>query len=215
MIAFKSAAVFMLLALVPCLIARAGDSAGPPANAATTPSTGRDSSLAKDMHAPFGYRIGAGDVLQIVVWKEPDASVQSVVVRADGKISVPLVKEVEVLGMAPSEAEAMLTAKLSQFISGADVTVVPREIHSQKVYLLGGVKKEGPLILEASTTVLQAITEAGGLTDEAKPKRIYILRKQPEGREVRLPFNYNAVIKGEEMGQNIILLPGDVVVVPH
>jgi polysaccharide export outer membrane protein len=185
----------------------------PPTQAATKSSTG-ESIPVKDPRVPAGYRIGAGDVLQIVVWKEPDASVPSVVVRADGKISVPLVKEVDVLGMTPAEAETMLAAKLAQFIHGADVTVVPKEIHSQKVYLLGGVRKQGPLILAAPTTVLQAITEAGGLTDEAKPKKIYILRKE-NGQQVRYPFNYNAVIKGERMEQNIILHPEDIIVIPH
>jgi polysaccharide export outer membrane protein len=193
---------------------RGADSATPPPQAAAKPSTGGNSIPTKDARVPPGYRIGPGDVLQIAVWKEPDASVASVVVRADGKISVPLVKEVAVAGMTPAEAETMLAAKLSQFIHGADVTVVPKEIHSQKVYLLGGVKKEGPLILEAPTTVLQAITEAGGLTEEAKPKKIYVLRKE-NGQQVRFPFNYNAVIKGERMEQNIILRPEDLVVVPH
>jgi polysaccharide biosynthesis/export protein len=209
----KSVAVLLSLMAVPYVAVRGADSATPPTQAATKSSTG-ESIPVKDPRVPAGYRIGAGDVLQISVWKEPDASVASVVVRADGKISVPLIKEVEVLGMTLAEAEAMLAEKLGQFIHGADVTVVPKEIHSQKVYLLGGVKKQGPLMLEALTTVLQAITEAGGLTDEAKPKKIYILRKE-NGQEVRLPFNYNAVIKGERMEQNITLHPEDVIVIPH
>jgi len=161
-----------------------------------------------------GYRIGAGDVLQIVVWKEPDVSVPAVVVRPDGKISVPLVKEVAVLGMTLAEAESLLSSKLSQYIHGADVTVVPKEIHSKRVYLVGAVKKEGPVDLWEPMTVLQAITEAGGLTDYAKAKKIYILRKL-NGQEVKLPFNYQQVLKGEHMEQNIFLLPEDVLVVPH
>ena len=214
MMIFKPVAVLVSLMAVPYGAARGADSATPSTQATASSSNGGKSVAAQDPRVPAGYRIGAGDVLQIVVWKEPDASVPSVVVRADGKISVPLVKEVEVLGMTLAEAETMLAAKLGQFIHGADVTVVPKEIHSQKVYLLGGIKKEGPLMLASPTTVLQAITEAGGLTEEAKPKKIYILRKQ-NGQQVRLPFNYNAVIKGERMEQNIILLPEDVVVVPH
>ena len=178
------------------------------------PATKSAPPVIKGATVPEGYRIGAGDVLQIVVWKEPDASVPSVVVRADGKISVPLVKEVQVLGMTPAEVEAMLASKLAQFIHGADVTVVPKEIRSQKAYLLGAVKKEGSVTLQSATTVLEAITEAGGLTDYATPKKIYILRKE-NGRQVRLPFNYRAVIKGERMEQNIVLLPEDIVVVPH
>src|ERR1022692_1717464 len=210
---FKSVAALVSLMAVAYVTARGADPAMPPTQAATKSSTG-ESIPVKDPRVPAGYRIGAGDVLQIVVWKEPDASVPSVVVRAHGKISVPLVKEVDVLGMTPAEAETMLAAKLAQFIHGADVTVVPKEIHSQKIYLLGAVKKEGPVILRSSMTVLQAIMEAGGLTEYAKPNKIYILRNE-SGQTVRLRFNYNTVIKGERMEQNITLLPEDVVVVPH
>lgn len=162
---------------------------------------------------PFGYRIGAGDVLQIVVWKEPEASVQSVLVRADGKISVPLLKEIEVVGLQPSELEALLTDQFSKFIRSADVTVIPREVHSQKVYVIGGVKKEGPLPLLSGLTVLQAITECGGLTEYAKPRKIYILRSQA-GKQVRLPFDYEAVIEGLHAEQNIQVIPNDTIVVP-
>jgi len=211
---FKPFAALASLMALPCLAAQGAGPAASPTPPATKLATGANSIPSKDKQALAGYRIGAGDVLQIVVWKEPDASVPSVVVRADGKISVPLIKEVEVLGMSPAEVETMLAAKLSQFIHGADVTVVPKEIHSQKIYLLGAVKREGPVILQSSMTVLQAITEAGGLTEFAKPKKIYILRKA-NGQPVRLPFNYQAVIKGERMEQNITLLPEDIVVVPH
>lgn len=161
-----------------------------------------------------GYRIGAGDVLQIVVWKEPDASVPQVVVRADGKISVPLIKEVDVVGLTPAQLEKLLAEKLSKMINGPDVTVVPKEIHSLKVYLSGAVKKEGPVPLLTPMTVLQAINEAGGLTDYAKRKKIYILR-QENGKQMRLPFDYTAVIKGEQPAQNLMLLPNDMIVVPN
>jgi|SRR5579862_1260260 len=198
----KTLALLALLAALPLLAAQAAGSA---ADSNTIPLKNT---------APLGYRIGAGDVLQIVVWKEPDVSVAAVVVRADGKISVPLLKEVEVQGMTLAEVETMLSAKLDQFIHHADVTVVPKEIHSQKIYMLGAIVRQGPMVLQASTTVLQAITEAGGLTEFAKSKKIYVLRKE-NGSEVRLPFNYEAVIKGQHMEQNITLMPEDVVVVPH
>jgi len=214
MMTFKPFAALVSLMALPYLAVRGADSPLLPTGAAAKSTDDRNAIPSRDPRALAGYRIGAGDVLQIVVWKEPDASVQSVVVRADGKISVPLVKEVEVLGMSPAEVETMLAAKLSQFIHGADVTVVPKEIHSQKIYLLGAVKKEGPVILQSSMSVLQAITEGGGLTEFAKPKKIYILRKA-NGEHIRLPFNYQAVIKGERMEQNITLLPEDIVVVPH
>lgn len=184
-----------------------------PAVAGGMPGTGSASRL-NPAEIPSDYRIGAGDALQVVVWKEPDASVPRVVVRSDGRITLPLVKEVYVLGMSPAELERALTEKLSKFVVGADVTVVPVQIVSYKVYLLGGVRKEGPVLLTRSMTVLQAITEAGGLSDYAKTKKIYVLRNQ-DGKQVRLPFDYKSVIRGERMEQNIILLPDDTVVVPR
>jgi polysaccharide biosynthesis/export protein len=214
MMIFKLVAALASLTALPYLAAHGVDSQTLPTPAATQSTASGSSVSSKDTGVLAGYRIGAGDVLQIVVWKEPDASVPSVVVRADGKISVPLVKDIEVLGMTPAEVESLLAAKLSQFIHGADVTVVPKEIHSQKIYLLGAVKKEGPVILHSSMTVLQALMEAGGLTEFAKPKKIYVLRKV-NGQPVRLRFDFNAVIKGQRMEQNIVLLPEDVVVVPH
>jgi polysaccharide export outer membrane protein len=163
---------------------------------------------------PEGYRVGAGDVIAVVVWKEPDASVPETMVRADGKITLPLVKEVEIVGYTPTELEKDLAEKYARYIPGADVTVVVKEITSRKVYMIGAVKKEGPLLLLAPMTVLQAITEAGGLTDYAKRKKIYILRTE-KGKQTRLPFDYNAVIKGEHQEQNISVQPGDSIVIPH
>jgi polysaccharide export outer membrane protein len=176
--------------------------------AATTPPG--DLSLA----GRSDYKIGAGDVLQVNVWKEPDASVPSVVVRPDGMISLPLVKEVSVLGLTPKQAEATIAADLGRFIPEVDVTVVVSEINSKKVYLVGALKKEGPLTYRYRMSVMQAISEGGGLTDFAKRKKIYILRSE-NGRQSRIPFNYDAVIKGEHTETNIALLPDDTVVVPH
>src|SRR5215471_2243798 len=119
-------------------------------------------------NVPADYRIGSGDVLQVIVWKEPEASVPGVVVRPDGKITLPLLKEVHVSGFSPADLEKLLTPKYQKFIPDADVTVVPKEINSRKVYMVGGVRKEGALLLSRSMTVLQAITEAGGLSDYAR-----------------------------------------------
>jgi polysaccharide biosynthesis/export protein len=160
------------------------------------------------------YCIGPGDVLSISVWKEPDASVPSVAVRADGRISLPLIKEVEVAGLKPSEAERMLSAKLGRYIHGADVTIIVSQVNSRKVYMVGGVKTVGAIDLRGQLTVLQALTQAGGLTDYAKRKRIYVLRNE-NGRQVKLPFNYAAVIKGENIEQNIVLNSNDTIVVPQ
>lgn len=164
--------------------------------------------------APDDYQIGAGDTLQISVWKEPDVSVPSVVVRPDGRITVPLIKEVAVAGLTPREAEKIITGGLSKFITDANVTVVVAAMNSKKVYVIGAVRKEGPLPYTYGMTIMQALSEAGGLTDYAKRKRIYVLRTDG-GREYRLDFNYDEVVKGERMEQNIVLLAADTVIIPH
>ena len=161
-----------------------------------------------------GYRIGAGDVLQVYVWKEEQVSAPTVVVRPDGKISLPLVREVEVVGLTLTELEQLLTKKLAAFIRTPEVSVVVKEIHSEKVFVIGAVEKKGSIPLVSSITVLQALAEAGGLTEYAKRKKIYVLRTAGQ-KQIRLPFNYDAVIRGEQTEQNILLLPGDTIVVPQ
>jgi polysaccharide export outer membrane protein len=166
---------------------------------------------------PYDYRIGAGDVLHISVWKEPDASDPSVVVRPDGKITVPLLKEVEVAGLTPTEVEKVIATGLGKVlkeVSESDVTVVVTGIQSKKIYAIGAVKKEGPIAYTYRMSIMQAISEAGGLTDYAKRKKIYVLRSE-NGRDVKLPFDYDQVLKGEKMELNMALLPGDTLVVPH
>lgn len=182
--------------------------------ASPLPDAGGGVHVKPDRGVPDDYIIGEGDVLHVSVWKEPDASVQSVVVRPDGRISVPLVKEVEVLGMTPPQLEARLTEDLKKFLTEPDVTVIVQAINSKKIYLVGAVKKEGTIQYTYRMSVLQALSEAGGLTDYAKKKKIYILRHD-KGREFRLPFDYDAVLKGEHMELNVPLLPGDTIVVPH
>jgi polysaccharide export outer membrane protein len=164
--------------------------------------------------APEDYQIGEGDVLQITVWGEKEASVPSVVVRPDGKISMPLIKEIVVAGMTPTQVERAVTDQLSKVIKGADITVVVVEINSKKVYIIGAVKKEGPLPYTYRMTIMQALTEAGGLTDYAKRKKIYVIRNE-NGRQFKLLFNYDAILRGEHMEQNIQLIAGDQIVVPH
>jgi polysaccharide export outer membrane protein len=190
--------------------------AGPKAGETKNPDAAREEAL-RD-HPPAGmpddYQIGAGDTLQISVWKEPDVSVPSVVVRPDGRITVPLIKEVAVAGRTPREVEKLITEAISKFITDANVTVVVAAINSKKVYVVGAARKEGPLPYTSGLTVMQALSEAGGLTDYAKRKRMYVLRTE-NGREYRLDFNYDEVVKGERMEQNIFLLPGDTVIIPH
>jgi polysaccharide export outer membrane protein len=186
----------------------------PAAPSATGTNEGAPASGAPRRGAPNDYQIGAGDTLQISVWKEPDASVPSVTVRPDGKISVPLIKELEVVGLTPKQAEQRITEGLSKLINNPDVTVVVAAINSKKIYVIGAVRKEGTLSYSYGMSVMQALSEAGGLTDYAKRKKIYILRTE-SGREYRLAFNYDEVVKGERTEQNILMMAGDTLVIPH
>lgn len=161
---------------------------------------------------PNAYIIGEQDSLNITVWKEKEIS-GIVVVRPDGKITVPLVGEISVVGMTPVQLQTLLAEKLKPFVTIPQVTVAVTNIRSRKVYLIGHAAREGPFMINSSTTVLQIIAEAGGLRDFAKRKKIYILRKQGN-EQVRFSFNYNDVIKGKNTSQNILLQPGDTIVVP-
>jgi polysaccharide export outer membrane protein len=161
---------------------------------------------------PNAYIIGEQDGLMITVWKEKEIS-GAVVVRPDGKITVPLVGEVKVVGMTPVQVQALLTEKLKPFVTVPQVSVAVTEIRSRKVYLVGHAAREGAFTINSSTTVLQIITQAGGLKDFAKRKKIYILRQ--EGTlQTRLSFNYDDVIRGRRLEQNVLLEPGDTIVVP-
>ncbi len=186
-----------------------------PAEADPPPGTSEGApGTPKERNAPDDYVIGAGDVLHVSVWREPDASVQMAVVRPDGKISMPLLKEVPVLGLTVVQAEHLIADQLAKFLTAPDVTIVVQAINSKKIYITGAVKKEGPIPYSYRMTVLQAITEAGGLTDYAKRKKIYVLHNE-DGRQFTFPFDYNAVLKGQHTDSNRYLTPGDTVVVPH
>jgi polysaccharide biosynthesis/export protein len=159
------------------------------------------------------FVIGNDDHLAINVWKEPDLS-RSIPVRSDGKISLPLVGEVQAAGRTPLQLEEEIGSRLKSYITDPEVTVIVEQINSQKFNILGQVAKPGSYPLAAATTVLDAIAAAGGFRDFAKQKSIYILRQGPGGRETRIAFNYKDVIKGKNPGQNIKLEPHDTVVVP-
>jgi len=160
-----------------------------------------------------GYRIGAGDALQIVVYREPDASVPDATVRSDGKISMPMLGDVEVQGFTPSELEKSLELRLSKFINEPEVTVLIRTVQSERIYVVGKVRKEGPIRLAGPMTIMQALSESGGPTEFAKTTRIYLLRSDGPN-QFRIPFNYKDVIQGKHPEQNILVQAGDTVVVP-
>ena len=156
--------------------------------------------------------IGNDDVLAINVWKEPDIS-RSIPVRSDGKISLPLVGEVQAAGLTPLKLEKDIADKLKNYISEPEVTVMVQQVNSQKFNILGQVTKPGSYVIANSPTVLDAIALAGGFRDFAKKKSIYVLRHGASG-ESRLPFNYKDVSQGKNMEQNIKLQPGDTIIVP-
>ena len=159
------------------------------------------------------FVIGNDDLLAINVWKEPDLS-RSIPVRSDGRISLPLVGEVQAAGQTPLKLEQEISSKLQPYLEEPEVTVIVQQINSQKFNILGQVAKPGSYPLTNSATVLDAIAVAGGCRDFAKRGSIYILRQSPDGGESRIPFNYKEVIKGKNMAQNIKLQPHDTIVVP-
>ncbi len=160
------------------------------------------------------YVIGNDDILTISVWKEPDVSQRAIPVRSDGKISLPLVGEVQAAGRTPLNLEQDIAARLKSYIADAEVTVMVQQINSQKYNILGMVARPGSYPLLNSQTVLDAIAIAGGFRDFAKQKSIYILRQNPDGTQSRLPFNYKNVVKGQDSAQNVKLQPRDTIVVP-
>jgi polysaccharide export outer membrane protein len=159
------------------------------------------------------FVIGADDVLAVNVWKEPDIS-RSVPVRSDGKITLPLVGELQAGGQTPRQLEKQIVSKLQSFISEPEVTVMVQEVRSQRFSVLGQVSKPGSYSISNSARVLDAIAVAGGFRDFAKKKSIYILRQTPDGGQTRLAFNYSNVIKGKNPEQNVELKAHDTVVVP-
>jgi polysaccharide export outer membrane protein len=186
-----------------------------PANNATqaTPAPSNSEASAATKAHDDSFTIGNDDVLAINVWKEPDIS-RSIPVRSDGKISLPLVGEVQAAGQTPLKLEQEIATRLKNYIAEPEVTVIVQQINSQKFNILGQVTKPGAYPISNSATVLDAIALAGGFRDFAKQKSIYILRQNGDGSQTRIPFNYKEVVKGHNPAQNIKLQPRDTIVVP-
>ena len=206
------------LVLSGCLWAQAGSSPDKPAQAVppnTNQETNKNAEAATAPAKPHDdtFIIGVDDVLAVNVWKETEVS-RSVPVRSDGKISLPLVGEVQAAGETPHQLELAIAKRLQSYISEPEVTVIVQQINSQKFNILGQVTKPGFYSLVNSPTVLDAIAMAGGFRDFAKKKSIYVLRQNPDGTTTRLPFNYKDVIQGKNAAQNVKLQPHDTVYVP-
>jgi polysaccharide export outer membrane protein len=182
-----------------------GENVAQPAKAAAPEVRGVAPEVAAD------YVIGADDTLHIFVWKEPDVSA-TLPVRPDGKISLPLLNDVPAAGLTPMQLAASITEKLKKYIADPRVTVVVTAMNSRRIFVTGEVAHSGGIPLLPNMTVLQALSSAG-FTQFANLKGIYLLRTE-NGRQVKLPFNYKEVVKGNHPEQNIMLKPGDTVVVP-
>ncbi len=161
---------------------------------------------------PADYVIGPEDVLQVVFWREKDMSAD-VIVRPDGKISLPLLNDVVVAGLTPDQVRAYLTEAAKKFVEDPNATVVVKQINSRKVYITGNVERPGTFPLLRATTVLQLIALAGGLKEFAKAGDIVVVRNDA-GQQGSFTFNYDDLKNRKNLSQNILLKPGDTVIVP-
>ena len=207
LVALRLLKIALLLAVLSGLV-MAQDAAKPAPS--TAPDTASKSATGV---RPDSYIIGAEDVLTVFVWKEPDMT-KTVPVRPDGMISLPLIGEIKAAGYTPVQLQDVLAESMKKMISDPQVTVVVEKIGSLNFNIVGEVNHPGYFPLTRRMTVLDAIAMAGGFKDFAKSKKVYVLRTAANGTQERLPFNYKAVIKGQNQQQNIELLPRDTIVVP-
>jgi len=166
----------------------------------------------KELSAAGIYHIGPGDHLEISVWRDDSLS-RVVVVPPDSKISFPLIGDIDVSNMTVSDLRSAVAEKLSEFIPDATVTVIIKEIHNLKAYVIGKVIKPGDFYIRLDTDVMQILSMAGGLNPYADSDKIIIIRRNGNQTK-KIPFNYSKVAKGQDLSQNIILKSGDVVIVP-
>jgi polysaccharide biosynthesis/export protein len=210
---FKQLAITLALTIactVPSMAQDSGAQKQPTQPA--VPAMASETAAPKSATSDANYVIGAQDVLDVSVWKEQDIS-RVVPVRPDGKISLPLLNDVTAAGLTPAQLAAQLTESLKKFITNPQVTVIVTTINSQRVYILGEVTRPGAFPLLPNMTVLQALSSAGGFTQFAREKSIYVLRTE-DGKQVKHPFNYKDVVNGKNTDQNIVLKAGDTIVVP-
>jgi polysaccharide export outer membrane protein len=181
-----------------------------PAQKAGTPSAGTTAPPVTANDAE--YKIGAQDLLRIDVWKEEQLT-RTAPVRPDGKVTLPLLNDVQAAGLTPMQLAGVISEGLKKYINSPQVTVSVTEINSRRIYVTGEVARAGAFPLLPNMTVLQALSSSGGFSQFAKLKNIYVLRVE-EGKQVKHPFNYKEVVNGRNPDQNILLEPGDVIVVP-
>ena len=203
-----SAVCAICLSIQPCLGQSSDNPPGDPSPDRVLPVT-----IAKSFPKYEKYLIGADDVLAIDVWHEKELS-RVVPVRLDGKISLPLLGDLQASGLTPVQLQASIAGRLDTYIAHPEVTVIVQEARSQRFNVVGEVQKPGSYVLGQPLTVLDALALAGGFRDFAKSKKIYVLRLGLDGSQNRIPFNYKELVKGKKIAQNVLLQPGDTVVVP-
>jgi polysaccharide biosynthesis/export protein len=184
----------------------------------TVAASRNDPAAAADKASPVpvttdpAYVIGPEDILDISVWKEPDVS-RVVPVRPDGRISLPLINDVQAAGLSPQQLAGSVSEKLKKYLNGPQVTVIVTGMNSQRVFVVGEVLRAGAFPMLPGMTVLQALSSAGGFSTFADVKKIHVVRLR-NGKQIEIPFNYRDVVKGDNSEQNVKLEPGDTIVVP-
>lgn len=209
--------ISVLFFLATCLVvgvsnAQNPDRATPNKNLSKSGSAQTNPTTAENTGDSPAYRIGAQDVLKIDVWKE-DQLTRTVPVRPDGKITLPLLNDVQAAGLTPMELAALIRDGLKKYINEPQVSVTVTEINSRRIYVSGEVMRAGAYPLVPHMTILQALSSCGGFTQFAREKNIYVLRTQ-NGRQAKLPFSYKEALSGKNPEQNFELQPNDVIVVP-
>ena len=219
----------LTVAILTCGIglgAYAGDAAcqaqaAPPVAVPALPQTGNPpqaapaaaASAAAGVPLPPGYQIGPEDVLAVLFWRDKDMTVEQVTVRPDGRITLPLLNDVQAAGLTPEQLRGNITTAAAKYMEDPSVTIVVKAINSLKVFITGQVAKPGAYPLTSPTTVMQLIAMAGGTHEFADSKNIIVMRTE-NGRQMAYRFNYKQVLKRVNLKQNIELKPGDTVVVP-
>lgn len=203
----KTSMQIVVALVVSCLVCAAQEK-GP---AASRPAPGATAATAPIPAPKDSYVIGASDVLAVTVWKQPTLT-GTLLVRPDGMVSMPLLGDVQASGLTPLQLANNIETRLKKYIQYPEVTVVVAQIRSKNIYLIGEVGKKGPVEMTSGMTLLEAIASAGGLTDFANAKKIYILRTVA-GKQQKIPVHYKEALKGNA-AYNIALEPNDTIVVP-
>lgn len=211
------AAIALLSLLAACAGTRTGsagkvDSGEPPQRPPVLASLSDRHLFSADDDRSDDYRLGSEDEVEVLVWKNADLS-RIVSVRPDGKISLPLLGELQAAGLTPEELREAVTERLKEYKETPEVSVIVKGINSLSVFVMGEVVQPGKIQLRSETTLLQAITQAGGFTKFADRDNIVLLRRAG-GQEVRMQLNYNNIVKGKSADKNVLLQRGDTIVVP-